>query len=80
MQLTRILFERCFFDHEDSRTLSIFRHGDPVPACSFLLALDVAGAEGQHVLTLPHDLYQQVLEQLVELVLCPLRLQEQSNI
>ena len=74
VQLTRILFERCFLDHKDSCTLGIFLHGDLVPACSFSLALNVAGAQGQHVLTVPHDLYQQVLVQAMELVPCPFRL------
>ena len=46
VQLTRILFERCFLDDKDSCTLEIFRHGDPIPAFSFSLALDVAGTKG----------------------------------
>ena len=74
VKLTGILFGRCFLDHEDSCTLGILRYGDSVPACSFSFAQNVAGAQGQHVLTLPHDLNKQVLEQFVELIPCLLYL------
>ena len=76
VQLTWILSGRCFLDHEDSCTLGILRHGDSVPAHSFTLALDVASAEVKHILTLSHDLNQQILEQLMELVLCLLNLKK----
>ena len=57
----------------------IFQHSDYF-VFSFSLALNLAGTESNHILILPHNLYQQILEHFMKLVLYLLRLRKQSNI